>query len=373
MANNRENKKKQYKSVENEFDSEFPKFSKSVIDDINKNIDNPKLRQRIYKLFEAKKYKELIETIIKNNVLDAVKLGYGGEIQFLNDDQLTKKMLTRSWVDDGINASKRINRATNKVKKAVADDITAIIREGDSNKKITKSIKKRIDAGDLDSDAIRSDITKLSRKTKDKKTLLEVKRIRRELSKGPSTKLKRSYERFLKAYESGDEIRIQKAIDNAIDKKARYVAERISRSEVNRAWTEGFHLKHKDDEDVIGYKWKLSNGHREIFDQCDVYANSDFGMGKGVFKKGLIPTQPAHPNCRCYLIPVYEGDADPKDFNLKNADKRIKNLDEKQKFMLMGDKNRKLFNSGKISYQKAIRGFEKPKAIKTRIVESEIK
>ena len=158
MASNRENKQDQMSAVENDIDTAFSNFSKKTIKEITKNISDPNLKSRIFKLFTALKFEELIQIVLENNVISAVKLGYGGEIQF--EAGVGKKILTRSWVDDGINASKRIQRATNKVKRAVADDITDIIKEGNSNRKITKSIKKKIDAGDLDSDAIRSDITR---------------------------------------------------------------------------------------------------------------------------------------------------------------------------------------------------------------------
>jgi len=370
MASNRENKREQLKKVDDEFNSIYSLFSKDTIKTIVDNIDDPKLGAIIIDLFTSGEYAAVMATIVANNVLLAIELGYAGKIEFRNGDELTKKMLTRSWVDDKITASKRIKRAPPRVGRAVANDIVTAVREGDSNRKITKSMKKRIDKGELDSEPIRKDITKLSRKTKDPQTMLEVKRLRKELEKGQSTKLKKAYTRFLNAFESQNEERIKKAIDNAVNTKAKYVANRIARTETNRAWTEGFHLKWKDDEDVVGYGWRLSSGH-EIFDQCDVYANTDFGMGKGVFPAGRIPTQPAHPNCNCYLVPIYDGDK--KDFNIKNGQKQVERLPEKQKSLLMGEKNRKLFNSGKITYDKAVKGFEKPQPIKTRVVENDIK
>jgi len=370
---NRSNKEEQTEEIEKEFDSSYSEFSKKTIDEINKNLDDPKLRSFIVGLFETGEYAAIMEVLIQKNIVKAVELGYGGFIGTPDAETIGKKIYTRSWVEDGITASKRIQRATNRVKRAVANDITTIIREGDSIKKIIKNVRDRVRKGEIDSDPIRKSIARLSRSTRDEKTLKEVKKLRRELTRGNLTRTKKAYLKFLDAFEEQDKKKIARTINKAIDEKARYVAERISRTEVGRAWTEGFHLKHKNDDDVVGYKWKLSNGHQEVYDQCDVYANTNFGMGKGVFPKGRIPQQPAHPNCRCYLIPVYKGDADPRDFKLKNGIGQIKRLPEKQKSLLMGEKNRKDFNNGKISYMKAVRGFEKPKEIKTRIVENDIK
>jgi urease gamma subunit len=76
------------------------------------------------------------------------------------------------------------------------------------------------------------------------------------------------------------------------------------------AWTETAHayLKAtveltKDEEEVVGYQWRLSRSHPRA-DICDVYANVDYGLGRGVHPKNKLPRLPAHPHCMCYLIPV---------------------------------------------------------------------
>lgn len=369
MASNRETKLDQTESIEEQFDRKFNKFSNEVIKEIQDNIDNPNISSFIKKAFTAGEYGLIISELIESNILEAVKLGYGGGIEFIDAQSLTKKLFKKSWVPDKINISKRILRANKRVQKSVTKDITEMIRVGNARKKIIKSIKKRIDKGQIGSDPLRKDVLELVKKTElTRADQIRINRIRGGLEN--KTELQRAYSKILDAVESKDKQLINKTIKEAIDTKARYVAERISRTEVNRAWTEGFHLKHKDDEDVDGYRWKLSSGHREIFDQCDVYANSDFGMGKGVFPRGKIPPQPAHPNCRCYLVPIYN-DSKEENFSLKKANGRIKRLPEHQKSLLMGEKNRKLYNDGKISYMSAVRGFEKPQPIKTRIVEKD--
>jgi len=75
-------------------------------------------------------------------------------------------------------------------------------------------------------------------------------------------------------------------------------------------WTETAHayLKAtveltKDEEEIIGYQWRLSRSHPRP-DICDVYANVDYGLGKGVHPKNKLPRLPAHPHCMCYLVPV---------------------------------------------------------------------
>jgi len=76
------------------------------------------------------------------------------------------------------------------------------------------------------------------------------------------------------------------------------------------AWTETAHayLKAtveltKDEEEIVGYQWRLSRSHPRA-DICDVYANVDYGLGRGVHPKGKLPRLPAHPHCMCYLVPI---------------------------------------------------------------------
>jgi len=76
------------------------------------------------------------------------------------------------------------------------------------------------------------------------------------------------------------------------------------------AWTEAAHAYMKatveltkDEEEIVGYQWRLSRSHPRA-DICDVYANVDYGLGRGVHPKDKLPRLPAHPHCMCYLVPI---------------------------------------------------------------------
>ena len=64
------------------------------------------------------------------------------------------------------------------------------------------------------------------------------------------------------------------------------------------------------------YKWRLSPAHTRP-DICDVYANVDFGLGRGVWPKDKVPRRKAHPHCTCLLIPVSGLKKEYKDKSLK--------------------------------------------------------
>ena len=74
--------------------------------------------------------------------------------------------------------------------------------------------------------------------------------------------------------QQGKEKQIARAVEVAINEKSRYVAERITRTEMARAWADGFWAKVQDDDDVVAVKFKLSSRH-PVFDICDMYAKAD--------------------------------------------------------------------------------------------------
>ncbi len=83
-----------------------------------------------------------------------------------------------------------------------------------------------------------------------------------------------------------------------------YEALRLARTEMTGAYGEGVIVSGKANPGYKGVKWILSNTH-PVPDICDVLAAVD------LFESGREPIYPAHPNCLCALVPVYE---DPNEF-----------------------------------------------------------
>lgn len=79
-----------------------------------------------------------------------------------------------------------------------------------------------------------------------------------------------------------------------------YNALRIARTEIATAMREAVYEANKGRKDVIGYRWLLSPSH-PLPDICDVYAEHNEGLGKGVWS---TPPSTPHPNCYCYIEPV---------------------------------------------------------------------
>ena len=59
----------------------------------------------------------------------------------------------------------------------------------------------------------------------------------------PNKALQAAYNKLLEAVQKGNEKAIEKAVEVAVNEKSRYVAERITRTEMARAWADGFIAK----------------------------------------------------------------------------------------------------------------------------------
>jgi len=137
-------------------------------------------------------------------------------------------------------------------------------------------------------------------------TVKQVEKYINQLSrKGTYTASKTVFEKIYEAVEKGNQELINKAVKWWTYDKQLYRLKVISQTEQSRA----YHLTQieitKDNPYIVGYQWRLSSSHPRP-DICDVYANVDYGLGKGVFPKDKVPRQKAHPLCLCYLLPKAE-------------------------------------------------------------------
>lgn len=101
---------------------------------------------------------------------------------------------------------------------------------------------------------------------------------------------------------------IAKKVAKYIEKKHKYNALRIARTEIQRAWRVGYVEQTKKLPFVKGIKWNLSGSHPKQ-DICDELASADpVGLGAGVYPPNAVPYNggPAHPHCMCYLTSLLD-------------------------------------------------------------------
>ena len=175
----------------------------------------------------------------------------------------------------------------------------------------------------------------------------------------PNKALQAAYNELLEAVQKGNEKAIEKAVEVAVNEKSRYVAERITRTEMARAWADGFIAKIKDDADIVAVKFKLSSRH-PVFDICDMYAKADmYGLGAGIYPKDKLPPLPVHPHCLCRYVEVIEGEVDmqqQRDQMRKAGDKWLNSLPESRRAQVLGRKGLKAWEDGK-DWRKYMRGY----------------
>ena len=165
---------------------------------------------------------------------------------------------------------------------------------------------------------------------------------------------------LVEALETQNEKALNKAIYTATQERTRYFADRIARTEMARAYQDGFLLKWDNNEDCVAYQWKLSRRHPR-YDICDLYAKANlYGLGAGVFPKDKVPRLPAHPHCMCFLKPVIRGMMDnetPIDRIEEGGREYLDSVDLHHRQMILGIHGAKDVMDGKISWTQKARGY----------------
>lgn len=226
---------------------------------------------------------------------------------------LLKKASTAVWAKDGLTLSKRTTRGEKEVTKQAAVIISEAVKKGQSVEKAARALFDGYGYGHtlLEQD-IPDFLKRLTQIAKAKeyggaefhKTL---RAAERNLKKLNTQGLKAAYAQVRNAVVTGNEKRIDKAVYIAAQERTRLFARRIARTEMARAYNDGFVAKWANDEDCVAFKWKMSTAH-PFCDICDMYAEADlYGMGPGIFPKDKVPKLPVHPNCMCHLRPVMTG------------------------------------------------------------------
>ena len=277
--------------------------------------------------------------------------------------------MQKAWAKDNLNLSTRLHSRGQAVRKEVGDILKATIGKGNTNKKIASELFNRgvIDTAELPQ--FMDQVAKLPIDTSAEEKRKLLRKVQRQVSKRTTAGLRAGYGEVIKAVESDNQQKLDKAIEVATEEKTRYHAERIARTETARAYADGQVSRYKDDDDIVAFQWKLGTRH-PVFDICDFYANADlYGMGKGVYPKDKVPTLPAHPHCMCRLKPIVDGMIDnsiPKDNINDGGMDLIKSLSVKEQERLLGVHGRVAVLEGKARWQDHLRGWDAKDVFKVR-------
>lgn len=310
---------------------------------------------------------DMMKATLQAELVNTFMAGYGDNVPY--SAKSISQAMSESWTSDDLTLSKRLYRRSSTIRNEVADTIKQALKTNKTVKGLAKSIFDGYGKGGIIPEAsIPKFLNKLSDINISGESTSEAKRKERALLRSVKGKIARldtpyvraAYNEVAAAVDDGNEIRLQKAIYNATQERARYHAERIARTENARAYADGQMNRFLDDEDIVAFQWKLSSRHPR-YDICDFYANADlYGLGKGVYPKDKFPRLPAHPHCMCHIKPMTELDIDvnKRHTNLEQAGlEYIKSLSKQHQEVLLGVNGREQVLTGKESWQNLARGW----------------
>lgn len=289
--------------------------------------------------------------------------------------ELMGEQLAGKWDESGMTLSEKLHGVGVKMRGAIVSTLQEQMRR---NKTWTEAARALYDGYGDDGQNVynggkdiisRQDLPKYLQKVReatgnDLQALAEqrqaIDNINRLAKNGaPNKALQAAYNKLLEAVQKGNEKAIEKAVEVAVNEKSRYVAERITRTEMARAWADGFIAKMKKDADIVAVKFKLSSRH-PVFDICDMYAKADmYGLGAGIYPKDKLPPLPVHPHCLCRYVEVIEGEVDmqqQRDQVREAGDKWLNSLPESRRVQVLGRKGLKAWEDGK-DWRKYMRGY----------------
>ena len=314
---------------------------------------------------------------LKPALVEAAAYAYGIVPTMLTKAQVESmgEELADKWDESGMTLSEKLHGVGVKMRGAIVSTLQEQMRR---NKTWTEAARALYDGYGDDGQNVynggkdiisRQDLPKYLQKVRvatgnDLQALAEqrqaIDNINRLAKNGaPNKALQAAYNKLLEAVQKGNEKAIEKAVEVAVNEKSRYVAERITRTEMARAWADGFIAKIKDDADIVAVKFKLSSRH-PVFDICDMYLKADmYGLGAGIYPKDKLPPLPVHPHCLCRYVEVIEGEVDmqqQRDQVQEAGDKWLNSLPESRRAQVLGRKGLKAWEDGE-DWRKYMRGY----------------
>ncbi|MFC2314870.1 MAG: hypothetical protein ACFNLO_02960 [Selenomonas massiliensis] len=287
--------------------------------------------------------------------------GYGAPLS----QGITDRLFTHSWAPDGLTLSVRTTQGAILVRELVARTISEQIKKSASYRQASLEIFDGYKMGGV---IPVQDVPKYLAQTiavarhagVPRDEMMKMLRpIRRQIEKRTTAGMRAAYSQLVDALEAQNEKALKRAIFTATQERTRYFADRIARTEMARAYQDGFLLRWDNNDDCVAYQWKLSGRHPR-YDICDLYAKANlYGLGAGVFPKDKVPRLPAHPHCMCFLKPVIRGMIDnetPTERIEEGGREYLDSVDLHHRQMLLGIHGEKDVRGG-VSWTAKARGY----------------
>ena len=357
-----------------EYTTAFKAFGDDIIAavkfEMEKGMD---IRDAVQKVLEDLDFDSHNTELVAAAVVASAIAGFGLRPEQVTPEakaEIKKVLMKKPWSADGMKLSERLHGVDKVLRQNIISTVTASVNNSDSvidmarklydgynsGKAVIKPadlpeyLKKLVRQARL---AMQGDVAELS-----KLGILQSAQKLKNPDRLTTKALKRAYKDLVEACAKLDSAAIDKALWVAVQEKSRYYAERIARTESARAWYEGYLAECESEGDVVGHRYTLSSAHKtKPYDICDVYANADFGYGKGIFPHGKQPDIPVHPHCMCYYGKIFEGDL-KGEWKPEKAREYINSRSAVQKQILFGRDGAARYNAGE-DWQKLVKSNEK--------------
>lgn len=352
-----------------EYTTAFKAFGDDVIAavkfEMEKGMD---IRDAVQKVLEDLDFDSHNTELVAAAVVASAIAGFGLRPEQVTPEakaEIKKVLMKKPWSADGMKLSERLHGVDKVLRQNIISTVTASVNNSDSvidmarnlydgynsGKAVIKPadlpeyLKKLVRQARL---AVQGDASELS-----KLGVLQAAQKLKNPDRLTTKALKRAYKDLVEACAKLETEAVDKALWTAVQEKSRYYAERIARTESARAWYEGYMADSDSDDDVAGFKYTLSSAHkRKPYDICDVYANADFGFGKGIWPKGRQPEIPVHPHCMCYYGKVFKWQL-KGEWKPEKAREYINSRSAVQKQLLFGKEGTARYNAGE-DWQKLV-------------------
>lgn len=244
-------------------------------------------------------------------------ISYGVKVGTFKKVGVSRNLINKIYKNEGVKLSALVHKNEIYSKEQIRLAVQKAFRDGRSIRELSSGLFDGYGYGkrlDLDSvlkvnKRLRSLSDKLSQQSKQsgvkvsKSLTSSIKSMEKYISKMQKTPLRTAYNELLQAIKANNEKRVLKALDTALQEKARSHATMIARTEAARVYGRAFEDTTISNPDNTGIKYTLSSSHK-IFDICNVHTSVDYGYGKGVYPINKVPYYPFHPNCMCNMSSV---------------------------------------------------------------------
>ena len=230
----------------------------------------------------------------------------------------TATAFSERW-PDGLSLSDRVWRWDQATRNGITDTLRDGIARGASMGRMVMDLQRKIESGTGERFSISgpdaedwiSDLHDQARslihgKVPLESWLIHMEGVREHLTKlkttGTQHAARQAVDRIRTGVKEGSDELLDDALKWWVYDRQLYRLQRIARTEMATAAHRGVIAATKDDDDIIGYHWRLSRSHPEP-DICDYYAGIELGLGRGVWPVDQVPEHKAHPQCMCTLVP----------------------------------------------------------------------